>query len=1013
MPKVSVIIPCYNLGKYLDEAVDSVLSQTYIDYEIIIVNDGSTDEFTINLLKGYSKPKTVVLTTTNQGLPATRNYGIGQSSGEYICCLDADDRYHPEFLEKTVKVFEEDINFEYGIVTTNFELFEKSSDKIEVIDFNPYALAVENRFHVASLFRQKCWEEVGGYATNLSGYQDWNFWLSIISREYKWYTVKEFLFYYRDREGSMLKGSDLKRDDIFKKIIGNNKEFYQTNFEFILNEFVKSSTNQLVYIKDLIKAKEWLENQNNNKDEVIIKTQNQLSETQNQLSETQNQLSETQHQLSETQHQLSIVFNSKKWKIVNKLHKIFDIIFPHKTFRRRIPRFSYKVLRYFYRKTKSLIRSIVNKKKSIASLFEKYLRKTNTIKIQNKKWPNHKPLVSVVIPCFNYGKYVEQAIDSVLDQTFQNFEIIVIDGGSTDEVTHEILKKLNKPKTKIYFRDGRYLVGDNRNYGINLAKGKYVCCLDADDLLDSTYFEKALFFLETYYYDVVHPSVECFGAKSEIWYAQDTSFEKMMNIGNYVSTVAVFRREAWVGSGGYKDWPVGEGHIPEDWEFWTRLIGHGYRFKAIKEPLMLYRVHNQGLTSKCKTNLDEQRLAIYNENKGLLEKSFNKLRKKNKRTYYSVKSPFINLTKTKLRKRILLALPFVIIGGADAVLLKIFRSLSSDYDITIITTLDAPKEYGDNTIEYKKITNEIYHLSKFLDNRVQQKNFIHYLIESREIDLLFVVGCELIYSMLPDICTNNKCIKVVDQLFNEFGHLKNNRLYSSFINLNIAANEKIKEILINDYKEDNEKIRVIIHGVDVDNEFNPEKYSYDNELMCENKDEFIISFFGRFSKEKAPDIFVKIINLLKKSKVKAIMTGHGPEFNNTLDLIKSYNLCDDIYTPGFVEDIKPLILKSDVVIVPSRIEGLPIIILETLSMGIPVIASNTGGIPTVIKNDYNGYICDIEDVEGFVEKIKILYNDRDKLRQMKNNAREFALSNISEKKMNIEYNDAVKSLLNY
>jgi len=87
MPKVSVIIPCYNQGQYLDEAVDSVLNQTFEDFEIIIVNDGSTDDFTNNLLVNYHKPKTKVISTQNQGLPSARNNGIKIASGEYICCL--------------------------------------------------------------------------------------------------------------------------------------------------------------------------------------------------------------------------------------------------------------------------------------------------------------------------------------------------------------------------------------------------------------------------------------------------------------------------------------------------------------------------------------------------------------------------------------------------------------------------------------------------------------------------------------------------------------------------------------------------------------------------------------------------------------------------------------------------------------------------------------------------------------------------------------------------------------
>ena len=276
MPKVSVIITCYNLGQYLDEAVNSVLSQTYQDFEILIVNDGSTDDFTNGLLAAYQRAKTTVYHTENQGLPSARNYGIERATGEYVCCLDADDKYHTEFLEKTVVVFEKDLEEKFGIVTTNYQLFENSTNKIDVIDFDPYILAVENCLHVASLFRRKCWRLVGGFAVNLSGYQDWSLWLAIIARGYKWFTIKEYLFFYRDRAGSMLKRSDKNRNEIFQLIISNNREFYKNNFEAILKEFIVSSTKNLAYIKDLLSAVDYFKSQLENTQSKLENTQSQL-----------------------------------------------------------------------------------------------------------------------------------------------------------------------------------------------------------------------------------------------------------------------------------------------------------------------------------------------------------------------------------------------------------------------------------------------------------------------------------------------------------------------------------------------------------------------------------------------------------------------------------------------------------------------------------------------------------------------------------------------------------------
>ena len=106
LPEVSVIIPCFNYAHYLIEAVTSVLNQTYQNFEIIIVNDGSTDNFhevAELILSEYDQNKIKILSQKNAGQPAiVRNNGIKEAKGKYILCLDADDKIHVNFLEKCV-----------------------------------------------------------------------------------------------------------------------------------------------------------------------------------------------------------------------------------------------------------------------------------------------------------------------------------------------------------------------------------------------------------------------------------------------------------------------------------------------------------------------------------------------------------------------------------------------------------------------------------------------------------------------------------------------------------------------------------------------------------------------------------------------------------------------------------------------------------------------------------------------------------------------------------------------
>src|SRR5262245_46110377 len=106
--KVSVIIPCYNLGRYLDEAVESVQKQTFQDFEILVVDDGSTDPDTRSLLEEYERPRLQLVRSENRGLPCARNLGLAHTTGDYVCMLDADDLLEPTCLEKSVAVLDQD-----------------------------------------------------------------------------------------------------------------------------------------------------------------------------------------------------------------------------------------------------------------------------------------------------------------------------------------------------------------------------------------------------------------------------------------------------------------------------------------------------------------------------------------------------------------------------------------------------------------------------------------------------------------------------------------------------------------------------------------------------------------------------------------------------------------------------------------------------------------------------------------------------------------------------------------
>jgi glycosyltransferase involved in cell wall biosynthesis len=201
MPKVSVIIPCYNLGAFLDEAVASVLLQTYTDFEIIIVNDGSTDPETVKLLGSYDKPKTRVIHTCNQGVSAARNTGIREACGMYILPLDADDKIGPRYLEKAVNLLE--TSPDVVIVYCERVLFGEREGVDSLPKYDPKSLLIDNCIYPAALFRKCDWNTVGGYSEKMVyGWEDWDFWISLSELNKQVVKIPEPLFFYRVRSNS-------------------------------------------------------------------------------------------------------------------------------------------------------------------------------------------------------------------------------------------------------------------------------------------------------------------------------------------------------------------------------------------------------------------------------------------------------------------------------------------------------------------------------------------------------------------------------------------------------------------------------------------------------------------------------------------------------------------------------------------------------------------------------------------------------------------------------------------
>ena len=227
-PTVSVIIPCFNLGQYLDEAVTSVLKQTFGDFEVIVVDDGSTESETRRVLDNYRWPKTRVVSMTHSGLAAARNAGIQASIGRYLCFLDADDKLAASYFEKAVALLDNDASAAF--VSSWLETFgeEQWLWQQERCDFP--TLLVECTVSTSALVRREAVVAAGGFRRGLpaQGYEDWDLWISLVERGYRGVILPEPMLLYRRRSGSM--SSVCCRDEVHVELMADLRRQHANSY---------------------------------------------------------------------------------------------------------------------------------------------------------------------------------------------------------------------------------------------------------------------------------------------------------------------------------------------------------------------------------------------------------------------------------------------------------------------------------------------------------------------------------------------------------------------------------------------------------------------------------------------------------------------------------------------------------------------------------------------------------------------------------------------------------------
>ncbi|AUC77994.1 glycosyltransferase family 2 protein [Nonlabens sp. MB-3u-79] len=240
---VSAIIPCYNAQSTIGRAMDSLLQQTVVIDQIIVINDGSTDA-SLEVLNAYQLQhnQMVIINQENQGVGVARNNAIRKALGTYILTLDGDDFFEPSFVEKALIKFSENENL--GAVMCGYTRVVKGE---KVLPYIPEPISfqsclIRNGAIACLLFKKKAIIEAGLYDEEMQlGYEDWDLNIRILKLGYAYGVVREVLFNYTDTDASRNDRAERKDLELRMQLFYKYREDYEQHSAYFFKEFIKEN----------------------------------------------------------------------------------------------------------------------------------------------------------------------------------------------------------------------------------------------------------------------------------------------------------------------------------------------------------------------------------------------------------------------------------------------------------------------------------------------------------------------------------------------------------------------------------------------------------------------------------------------------------------------------------------------------------------------------------------------------------------------------------------------------
>ena len=492
-PKISVCITHYNRPQMLQEAVQSIQNQTYGNIEMIVVDDGSTDEAVEKTLRALEAKGVRVIVQENKYLGAARNTGAKAATGEYILFMDDDNLAMPQEVATLVKVAQ---RTQADVVTTAMRIFETSPEKEQWI-FCPLGGDVQSGFFsnvfgdANALWKKSTFNTLGGFTEDYGvGYEDWELFSKAVLKGYRLEICPEAGFYYRELPTLMS-----TKTPFYKNHYRALRPFTQAHLEqqpmltLAQGIFLEAAV-QAKEIQSAYKAAKQMEQKYQSAD----KAAKQMEQKHRVL---QYELQNVVQEYKTAMYTVNAVLSSTSWRVTAPLRKLMILL---RSARKLLVPGNYKTAFNIWREHGFLgLRGMVttfcvgrhsgNEQRNYSEWIMRYetLNPEKRKKIEERIQIFEKPpLISVVMPVYNVEeKWLRLAVKSVQEQVYPYWELCIADDASPAPHIRPLLEQLMQEdaRIKVIFREKNGHISESSNSALSLAKGEFVALMDHDDLL--------------------------------------------------------------------------------------------------------------------------------------------------------------------------------------------------------------------------------------------------------------------------------------------------------------------------------------------------------------------------------------------------------------------------------------------------------------------------------------------------------------------------------------------------